>query len=174
MIHKSCSGFLYKASPNCMYLQSMSTEEDCTAYWCGNRYCFPKKTDLLPPHSFPQGFCLKGAVCRGTLHYALCLIPQDSSFQVAFEILQKKAEGGSWKHHPHFSSRVRAAFYPFYSGNVLVFWMVFWMKDFNTPSIRSSGRWYTCDLQVDIFFIDQPSAFPSHLIPAFSIEKIIL
>lgn len=118
MIHKSCSGFLYKASPNCMYLQSLSAEDDWTAYWCRNRYCFPKKTDLLPPHSFPQVFCLERAVCRGTLLYALCLISQDSSFEITFEILQKKAEGGAWKHHPHFNNRVCAAFCPFYSGSL--------------------------------------------------------
>lgn len=53
-------------------------------------------------------------------------------------------------------------------------WMVFWMKVFNIPSVRASGRVYTCDLQVDSIFIDEPSIFPNCLMPVFIIEKIIL
>lgn len=48
---------------------------------------------------FPKSSALKGQSVEEPLHYALCLIPQDSSFQIAFEILQKKAEGSAWKHH---------------------------------------------------------------------------
>lgn len=45
-VHKFSSGFYHKTLPNCMYLQSLSTVHDWTAYWFINMYCFSRKTDL--------------------------------------------------------------------------------------------------------------------------------
>lgn len=97
-VHKFSSGFYHKTLPNCMYLQSLSTVHDWTAYWFINMYCFSRKTDLT--HS-PRLLSWKSSLQRN---------PSPLPYAWYFS--------SAWKACPHFSSSVCASFYLFYSGNL--------------------------------------------------------
>lgn len=140
----------------------------CTGVEIGT--AFQRKLICYHHIDFLKSSVLKGQFAEEPFTATSAWFPKTHFFQTVFEILQKKAEAGAWQRHTHFRCRFMLCFTYFFQAA----WTVFWMKDFSIPSVRASGRGYTYDLQVDSFFIDEPSTFPYRLMPVFIKEKITL
>lgn len=117
---------------------------------------------------FPKASALKG---RFAERPSLCLMPDVPRVIFSDSISNITEEKGVVHgNFPHISA---AGFVLRLTLFIQAAQRVFCMKGFHTPSSTTSGRCYSCDLQVGNFLIGQPSAFPGHRITAFNIEKII-